>query len=203
MAMNSHTRCHTLAVFNCSAVCFQSFNRRLTRVSKSFANPALACIGVIVKWVWPPWWVISPIPASSNGRAVMASRLAGMCQAHEYTPGAGLGPPVVHQGHRRCTELTTLQILSREPGPAPLILDLAGWPRAIEGVFGIAAIPVQLRNHVHLVAQVRHQHRIFVALDRTLLFYKGELQLLFVLTQQRLPIKGRRSTTMRRVRRLA
>ena len=30
VAMNSHTRCHTLIVFNCSAVCFHSFNRRLT-----------------------------------------------------------------------------------------------------------------------------------------------------------------------------
>ena len=86
----------------------------------------------------------------------------GVREAHEYTPGAGLGPPVVHQCHRHCTELTALQIVSREPGPAPLVFDF------IESVFGIATIPVQLRNYVQLEAQVCHQHRILVAFHRAL-----------------------------------
>ena len=108
----------------------------------------------------------------------------GVREAHEYTPGAGLWPPVVHQCHRHCTELTALQIVSREPGPAPLVFDF------IESVFGIATIPVQLRNYVQLEAQVCRQHRILVAFHRALFLNKRQLQLFFVLTQQHLADQG-------------
>ncbi len=70
------------------------------------------------------------MPASSNGRAVMASSLALGCARRTNT---------LRQlyTHRHRAELTTLQILSREPGPTPLILDF------FKGIFGVHAISIQ------------------------------------------------------------
>ena len=72
-------------------------------------------------------------PASDRGHQPRATsdRLAARVrarQAHEWLEASPQAPPVVDERHRAGGKLAAMQVVRGEPTPAPLVLQLAGWP---------------------------------------------------------------------------